>query len=274
MTIFEKIRKIFKAEENGKSLEKIHPNETNIADLDAFLHEKQNFIETKFKQKIEILYSELQPILDNLKEHTEQLVNLDISKYKAEARIIKMTELGRKDYIYKIYKLINNLNQKEIYQPNYIKSKIEEFAMESAKSDFKATLLIGKEIEKIRNDIIKINSLEKDFMNENEKLIKNKDNLIDLLQKNAEIKNNEKVKIEINKEIDEIKKLQKDNEKKLSEIEMAIQKIKLGSDFKEKQAIEKELKQKYDLLKEAELKIKNLIDRKILEKYSFLIILF
>jgi len=61
-----------------------------------------------------------------------------------------------------------------------------EFTKYSAKSYFKATILIGKEIAKITDDITKIRKVESDFLQENEKLISNRNEVEKLVLKNKE----------------------------------------------------------------------------------------
>ncbi len=243
--------------------------EINIKNINEWLTEEKSETEKLFKEKIEILYSELLPALKKLEEDIEQLAKHDLTKNKAEKKLIQMTELGRKEYINAINKLIENIRKKEEYEVDYIKNKINEFAEYSAKSDFKTTILIGKEIECIRNDIKKIISLENDFKNENMRLLKKRDLVKVISQKNNEKEIKTKTNDKINEQIEEAEKSFKDYEKKLDEAGNNLLKIKESQEYKKRESLTSELQKKEESLKEIESKINALIDKKILEKYAY-----
>ncbi len=261
MTFIQKVKEFFKKEK----IEEKRPEQIELANLSSWLTEKNNENEKILAEKTNILQSDLSVLLNRLKEEIKALDNVNINKRKEHERIKQITELGRKEYIQYLERLIKKLEQKEPWP--YISQEIDKFSQLSAKSHFKATQLIGKEIENIENTIIEIRKLETNYLNKNSWLI-NKNNLFkSLIEKDNEIKNQEKNKSKIETEIDSIKKFQKEYEKNLKDTEKQFQEIKESPEAKEKESFIKKKQEREDSLRALEFEIKTLIDKKIIEKY-------
>ncbi len=261
MTFIQKVKEFFKKEKiEEKQLEQIE-----LDNLSSWLTEKNNEIKKSLAEKTNISQSDLLILLNRLKEEIKALENVNINEKKEHERIKQITELGRKEYAQYLEKLIKKLEQKES-QP-YISQEINKFSQLSAKSHFKATQLIGKEIENIENTITEIRRLETNYLNKNSWLI-NKNNLLKLLiEKDNEIKSQEKNKLKIEAEINNIKKIQREYEKNLKDTEKQLQEIKESPEAKEKESIIKKKQEREDSLRALEFEIKTLIDKRIIEKY-------
>ena len=259
-------------EEKTIDAENKHEQTQGVYDIDSSLNKKENEIDELIRGKVDSLYDELSIILEKIEEDVGKLDKVDISKNRADVRLKQITELGQRDYVVAVNRLIENLREEKKREEGveHINSEINNFMKYSAKSDFKATLLIGKEVEKIRDGIIRIRRLKDNFMRDNVKLIEDKNNLKILLRKNVTKKDNEKTKLEIVKRIEETKQICEEEEKNLKNIGRKMEEIKKSFQYREKERLLSEKKGKGDSLKTIEFEIRKLLDKKLLEKYAYI----
>ena len=269
MSLINKIKEFFKSKEN-KSIEA--PITDQITDIDSFLNKKTKEIESLLEQKTNIFSDEIDIILNNLEENIKYLDAVDLSKRKVEEKLKQITDSGRKDYIVATQKLIEKLKdkKKEQIRAFYIINELNNFIKSSGKSHFKATQLIGKEMENTTNSIIKIKSLSANFMKENSNLIESHNKIKALQIKNQNKKQNGEKKRSIEKEIKEIELNNIEKERDILNISKKIQEIKESNEYREKESLLNEKKEKEISLKIIESEIKSLIDRKILERYIYI----
>ena len=142
MKLLQKLKSLFKSEEKLGEIIKISLNE-----IEDYLTKKYNKNSLLLAEKTNNIHSQLFSLIEKLEEQTKILENLNLKDKKAEERLKQITELGRKEYVQSIGKLIPRLKEK-IPLP-YISNEIDNFAKLSAKSYHKTTILIGKEIENI-----------------------------------------------------------------------------------------------------------------------------
>jgi len=262
MNIIEKIKEIFKSKSEEKKEEDI-----SIQGLENWLHKNLENTEKNLKERSEELYKNLLEMLEKLEDEIKILEKFDISKRKEHEKIKQITELGKKEYIQTLNKLIKKLRERRNIP--YIAQEIKAFAQSSAKSHFKATQLIGKEVENITNTIARIRLLENDFLKENHELIQKNNVLKNIIIKNIQIKSAYEKKENIEKQKEQIEKSVQEKEKKIKDLEIKIKKIKEGPEAKEKYKLINEKKSTEDSLKSLEHEIKLLVDRRILEKYLY-----
>ena len=230
---------------------------------------KENEIEERelvisIKDRIKNLDNELEIKLSLLDE-------IDIESRKEDGRIKRVVSNSRIQYIGAINNLMANLgNLKETSFPDFIK-KIDRALSEFNKTSFKnyerTTILIGKEMADIKEEVKSFSKDLVEIFNNNKEiselsqrigLIKSKLNLLDSTEKN---------KIGIKKTIisldEKIKQEEKENQRCLTEIE----KIKQSENYKN--MLEK--KEKLNILKEEFrekiLTLKQLIDFKALTNF-------
>ena len=269
MSLINRIKEFFKSKEN-KSIEASIT--CQITDIDSFLNKKTKEIESLLEQKTNIFSNEIDIILNNLEENIKSLDAVDLSKRKVEEKLKQITDSGRKDYIVATQKLIEKIKdeKKEQIRAFYIINELNNFIKSSGKSHFKATQLIGKEMENTTNSIIKIKSLSANFMKENSNLIESHNKIKVLQIKNQNKKQNGEKKRSIEKEIKEIELNNIEKEKNILNISKKIQEIKESNEYREKESLLNEKKEKEISLKIIESEIKSLIDRKILERYIYI----
>jgi len=121
-----------------------------------------------------------------IEKDKEVLESVDLEDKKAEDRVKTLTEAGRESYIAAIDVFLEKLRERKEESVDYVKNELGKFLKQTAKSDFKTTLLIGKEVENIRQDVIEIKKLIQDYMNENANVIKHRVIVKELLKKNNE----------------------------------------------------------------------------------------
>ena len=263
MGIIEKIKSWFKEEPQKK-----HEENLSISDLENWIKKSLENIEENLKDKSENVYKNLLLLLEELEEKIKILEKVNINEKKEHERVKQITELGRKDYILELNKLIHGLKEKRAIP--YINQEIEKFTQYSAKGRYKATYLIGKEIEEIISAISRIRFLENDFLKNNLELIQKYNSLKIIHTRNIERKSTYKIKNDIQTQIDKIEHTIQDKEKKIDYIVKKIQEVKESSKAKEKKELTNQKELTEESIKSLELDFKSLIDRRILEKYSYI----
>ena len=268
MSFLNKIRRLFQEEE--KQTKKI--DEISLEEIPLLLNKKDKEIEKTMQEETDKLYNEIQILVNKLEEDTDSLSKLDLSKRKAEEGYKNITEVGRKDYLIVLQNLIENLRKKKTGREQivHITYELNNFVKNSAKSDFKATFLIGKEIETIKQDITKIIKLQESFMNENSQTLEKEKTIKSLTKDYKQIQEYNESKLKINEEINKIKHQKEVDEKRLKEIETKIQLIMKSENYKEQVRLFDEKNTKKAELKSIELKLRALFDSRILEKYLYL----
>ncbi len=264
MGIINKIKEFLKQEKKEESEQK----ELQLQELENWLNERNTFIEKELKEKSKNIQNQITILIEKLEEETKILEKLDLKEKREGERIKQITELGKKDYIQAVEKLIQSLkDKKEIFNIPY---EINKFAVSSAKSHYKATHLIGKEIENITNTIKEIRKLNENFLKENLELIKSSNLIKFLINTNLEMKRSKDSKHEIEEQIENIKKLIIKNQKEIDELEKEIKKMKESIEAKKREELVKEKIGIERDLKNLESKIKEIIDKRVLEKYLYL----
>ena len=225
---------------------------------------KERELVISIKDRIKNLDNELEIKLSLLDE-------IDIESRKEDGRIKRVVSNSRIQYIGAVNNLMANLeNLKETSFPDFVK-KIDRALSEFNKTSFKnyerTTILIGKEMADIKEEVKSFSKDLVEIFNNNKEiselsqrigLIKSKLNLLDSTEKN---------KIGIKKTIisldEKIKQDEKENQRCLTEIE----KIKQSENYKN--MLEK--KEKLNILKEEFrekiLTLKQLIDFKALTNF-------
>ena len=222
-----------------------------------------------FRKKNEELHYEISPIVKKLEKNMEILSNVDLSNKRDDERIMVMNELGRKDYLHSLNKLINSFKNKE-NNIEQLTERLEKFIFHSSKSYAKATLLIGKEVENIVKDITIIKNILENFKKSNGYLLEKKNKKIKLISMYEEKINNEKIKSDTLEEIEKSKKISEKNGKELDEINEKIKSIKNSRDYKKSEKLADSRNKKEEMLKTLKLEIGLLIDKRVLKKYIYI----
>ena len=128
------------------------------------------------------MYNEIKSIIVELEEDLEKLMSVDISLKKGEDRLKQANEIGREEYVNSVNKLIDYLedSDKDVIE---VSARFDKFYKDSAKSYERTTLLIGKEMESIVNNIRKLSKIVEMFKKDNLDLINKDKDVRELLSK-------------------------------------------------------------------------------------------
>ncbi len=264
MSIIKRIKEFFREEKPQETKKK----ELNILELENWLKERDKEIEIQLKKETQNLHSQLSINLEKLETELKILESVNLQERKEHERIKQITELGKNEYINAVRKLIESLNQKS--PPPYINNEINKFAISSQKSHFKATHLIGKEIENIMNTISSIRKLENDFLKVNEAIIKEQTTIENLINRIKERQTLLETRNTVIKEKENTEKYSNTIKEEIEKLEIKIKEIIKSPEAQKREKLIIEKEKKEEELKIQELNIKNIIDRRILEKYSHL----
>ena len=291
MGIFEFIKNLFQVDELGdeelgnngkqekqrrsKEVSKSDENEqnkiniTDIVEIKKILDKKFEDSKSKFHDVKDKMHLEFSPIVEKLERDLEILSDVDISKKKGEDRLKQANETGREEYINNVNRLIDFLEDKDNGVLE-ISDKLENFFKVSAKSYARTTILIGKEMESIVNDISNIKKVVDKFGESNKNLSNKERKIKEMLDKYDEKILNERRKSEMMEEIDEIKENSSNNEIRKEEIEKNIDDIKDSGDYLERARLIGDIERKESELKSIKSNVESLIDERIFRKYIYL----
>ena len=183
MGILDRIKSMFVSGKDEEAKEDT-PEEVDLADVDSFLDKKNNEMEKLLDTKKDVFLKEILLSLEKLEEDTRKLDSVDLGKIRSDERLIRVTKQGREDYIVSLKSFMKNLrglvSGDEKYEIGKITEKLDEFSKNSFNSYNKTTVLIGKEMEKIKDDVIRIRKSEDFFMKSNADVIEKKKKIEDL----------------------------------------------------------------------------------------------
>jgi len=242
-----------------------------FSEIEDWIERKGKENEIKERELVISIKDRIKNLDNELKIKLSLLDEIDIESRKEDGRIKRVVSNSRIQYIGAVNNLMANLeNLKETSFPDFVK-KIDRALSEFNKTSFKnyerTTILIGKEMADIKEEVKSFSKDLVEIFNNNKEiselsqrigLIKSKLNLLDSTEKN---------KIGIKKTIisldEKIKQDEKENQRCLTEIE----KIKQSENYKN--MLEK--KEKLNILKEEFrekiLTLKQLIDFKALTNF-------
>jgi hypothetical protein len=248
----------------GKQIEKI-----KFGELEEFIikkkeqnKEKENIIISNISQNILELVSELN-------EKGEEIKKIGLKDKKAEERIKIIVLENLSYYADHIKKLIENLKKLDKSGLTELASSIDrelfEFDKKSRMSFEKATILVGKELGNVKDSINKFFRGLNKLLEENKGLILELKTVSLIEESLNKLKNNKKSSLDIEINIDNIKKRMQKIEKEKEEIENKINEIKKSEAYISQEQNKKNTEIKKKELENIIFKLKSLIDFKFLE---------
>lgn len=153
MRIFDFLRKIGKEKET----ESVKADGLAFSEIGSWIEKNKKEIEVKEKNLYTIIKSRISNFTDGLEIKINFARNVDISLKKAEDKLKTATEDGRNKYLESLeyfLKELNNLKEDKIEKLVFNVDKLfSDFNRASHMSYERATILIGKEMADIRNEI-------------------------------------------------------------------------------------------------------------------------
>ena len=267
MKMFDFFKKIIK-KDNGQEavMEKLA-----FSEIEKWVVNKEKENESKENEFIFIIKEKINVLIKELAEKLEVLHNFDVEAKKEKEQIKNIVIDSRENYIESVGDLIEKLNKLEEPKLEKFIERINKIFFDFNKSSFKnyerATILIGKEMANIKENLkVFSKDLLKTFDEgnivmdsfENLLIIKKKLDAINLIDKILE-RISEK-KSNLKKEISE-----KEERNKISK--QSLEEIKTSSDYLENLSKQKKIESLRDELKKNILELKQLLDFKALANF-------
>ena len=247
--------------------------EVSLDLLENWIEEKK--IETRDEEGIFVnsVKKRIKNLLDELEYEIEVLERVDLSEKKEVERARHIIEENLNNYINYVKKLKENLETVEItiwMSSDMLVKKIHavflEFEKRSMKSFQKATILVGKEIEAVKNSIAEF---FKDFnrkIKENKKLMENSHVIFFVDDKLKELGKIKDVKEEIMNKIQTIDSNIKKFNKMVNQIHAEIEAVKKSQEYLDEIAEEEKIKNQKAEVEKKIYELKQAIDFKELTR--------
>ena len=153
MDIFDFLKKITKEKES----EDVKADRISFSDAGSWIENKKKEIELKEKNLFVLIKARISQFTHNLELKINIAKSVDVNVKKAEDKLKSATEDGRSKYTESLeyfLKSLNNLHEDKIEKMVFTIDKLfSDFNKNSHMSYERATILIGKEMGDIKNDI-------------------------------------------------------------------------------------------------------------------------
>ena len=240
-------------------------------ELESWIENKEKEIENKEKEIFELVSGRIFEVVKELEERLKILKNVDVDSKKVEDRIKLLVKESLRNYIEHVENFINALKSLEYQKTENFVDKINkiftDFEKRSYMSYEKTTIIIGKEIATLKDEIVNLSKyLKKEF--EKNKEILNSSKVVFLIKtKIKEIQKNNKFFEEVSEKIKQLNKEVQDYAEKNKKFTEEIEKIKKKPEYFKNLKKQEEVKlQKEKLKTEIEI-LKSLIDFKKLSNF-------
>ncbi len=201
--------------------------EISLSEIPSYLEEKEKENQNKEEEIFNLISQEINNFEKIIKEKIKLVENFNIEAKKAEDKLRAVTEIGRKKYLESLEFFIEELRNTEKKEFEKFFEKIDRILLNFDKSSRgnyeRATVLIGKEMKEIKEEIKNFSKNLRRIFKENEKIIELYRKIFvikgKLNQINENKKNSEKIKEEIIHLEIKINENKKEIEKTLENIE-------------------------------------------------------
>lgn len=255
---------LFKKEEEKKA-EKVRFGQLEIF-LDGLKKDKEN----NDKILVDQIRHRIGELLAEFKEELIILGRVDVDVKKAEERVKLIVKENLNLYMHFLERFIEDLGKIQYGDSHILIREIDElfisFDKKSKMSFEKATFLIGKEFENVKNSIKKFFIDFKDILRDNKEAIENSQLILLIEKRISDIRECEDIEKSVEKTIKEVELGIKNNEKNRGDMEAKIRFIKESKDYRE--IIEKQdrIKNEGEEIKKKISHIRSLIDFKTLQR--------
>jgi len=267
MGIFDFLRKIIEDKQN----EEVKQERVGFSELRGWIENKKKEIETNERNFFILVKGRINLFINELEAKINIVKSFDVNSRKSEDKFKSATEEGRSKYLIAVSSLINNLDNLQEDKAEIVVSKVDKFFADFNKNSHmsyeRATILIGKEMGDIKNEIktfskgiIKVFEENKDLVSFSKAifLIELKLRQIDEIKKD-ENRVDEKI-ISLGREID-------DKQEENKRISKEIKKIKKSSEYLEHLKTVEECKSLKENLEKEFINLTQLIDLKALGNF-------
>ncbi|MGY4884428.1 MAG: hypothetical protein ACP5NZ_02505 [Nanobdellota archaeon] len=266
MGILDILKNIFKEDEEEKIREKI-----NFSNLENVLENKLKETKEKEKEIISLIKERIDFFTKELKENSITVENVDIEQKEKNEKVKSMVYEGRKKYLEFLERFIENIQNSQKTNLDELSKDINSAFLRlnenSIKSYERATILIGKEMGNIRDNLKKFSTELLGILNNNKEIntTLEKINLVkSKIEENKEI--NEKL-AKGEKDVSNINKNIEEKEKEIKKLSKDIEDIKKSSEYIENLERQNNLQLKEKEFEESINELRQSIDFKALSSF-------
>ncbi len=271
MGIFDFFKKLTKNKKREEQEESEKNKKIIFSELEIWIENKIKEIETKEEEIFSLIKEETELLSKEIKIKINIAKSFDVNLKKADDRIKKIVEEGRKKYLESVEDLLDFLNnlKKDRFENilAFIDKSFLDFNKKSHLSYERATVLIGKEMSEIKESLKDFSKDLIKIFNENQNLIDSSKRVSFIELKLKLLEKNKKEIEEINLEIISLYKERSNKEKEREEMLVEIEKIKKSSEYLEMKEKEEKIKILKDELGKEIFSLKQTIDFKALGNF-------
>ncbi len=271
MKLFDFLKKLIKNKKKEEQEESEKNKKITFSELRFWIENKIKEIETKEEEIFSLIKDKTDAIFKEIKIKINIAKSFDVNLKKADDRIKKIVEEGRKKYLESVEDLLDFLNnlKKDRFENilAFIDKSFLDFNKKSHLSYERATVLIGKEMSEIKESLKDFSKDLIKIFNENQNLIDSSKRVSFIELKLKLLEKNKKEIEEINLEIISLYKERSNKEKEREEMLVEIEKIKKSAEYLEMKEKEEKIKILKDELGKEIFSLKQTIDFKALGNF-------
>jgi hypothetical protein len=248
----------------------IGPEEISFNELENWLENKAKSINEEEKRVLSLIKQKIDLFLEDIKEKTKVLEEVDLESKKAEERAKVIVKQGLDKYLEFANIFIKELAEiKKQNLAEFIKDANKIFSAFDKKSYIfyqRANFLIGNELLAVKEEINNLSKYFTELFNENQKIMESSTTVSSIKSKLRKIEESKENTDKINLELKSLDKKIIDINEKDERLQKEIKKIKTSKDHIENLRSHEELKLTEKQLEENISKLKSLIDFKALSQ--------
>ena len=269
---------------NRRKKEIKETEEVSFKNLDYWIENKNLEVEKDNSIFLKLMENRLSDLINNLKKCIDNIENFNWEKIKEKERVKMIVQENLESYLVRLKKVVYDLENLESFDKmkDELTAVFSDFDKRAGMNYQKASILVGKELEGVNENVgnffREINKLQ----NENSELFRNLEIVFNVKEKLGKFRESEKVILEIDEEIKSVEEKITDLREEIKDYEMKIEEIKKSEKYleelkkKEKlNKLEKNFQNKLNNLKSAtdfkeltRVWHKNNLEMKIVKKYN------
>ncbi len=269
---------------NRREKEIKETEEVSFKNLDYWIENKNLEVEKDNSIFLKLMENRLSDLINNLKKCIDNIENFNWEKIKEKERVKMIVQENLESYLVRLKKVVYDLENLESFDKmkDELTAVFSDFDKRAGMNYQKASILVGKELEGVNENVgnffREINKLQ----NENSELFRNLEVVFNVKEKLGKFRESEKVILEIDEEIKSVEEKITDLREEIKDYEMKIEEIKKSEKYleelkkKEKlNKLEKNFQNKLSNLKSAtdfkeltRVWHKNNLEMKIVKKYN------
>lgn len=238
--------------------------------LDLEIEIELKNIEKKIQDIGEQTKQKILQLISEIKEHILNLKSINLEERKEQEKIKVIVKENLNLYISYLQKFIEQLEALDYKDKDYFKkidSVFNSFKIVSTKSFGKATILIGKELDEVRESMKRFSRNFDTIMNENREYFEKEQIAIVLKNLMSELKNKKNAEAQLANFLQKLEQTLKELEENEENLKKSLENVKKSEEYAKSLEEKERFKQRIEKLEQEIFKLKQNIDFKHLLKY-------